>query len=303
MIKCRICDSERIREYGVTTCLSFAVPVGISRKRHLFRCLECDSITVQPAPTDEELMLYYDNYAMMKNGGENWHKRNCLPIIFQLANKIKKGKVLDIGCGCGDLLNMLPSSFDKFGIELSETACNKAKSRGVSVRCIPWESAEFDAGFDLVLALDFFEHVKNPLNTLRKIFSILEPGGYMLIETGNASCLAAKALGEDWPYTSVFGHICVLTTKALVSLAKSTGFQRSHLIVGYHSLLPLRQRSYRWFKTYGFRAFRLVYSCAKPVLEKIEFLSSLYEHPPPNASLVALPDHMIFVGRKPLNSL
>lgn len=301
--ECRICGSTEARRFGITTYNSIAVPEGVSKKRHLFKCLKCGSITVEPVPTEDQLRQYYDNYAAMNIGVENWHKRNCLPAILELANEIKKGKVLDIGCGRGDLLNMLPSSLEKFGIELSKTASKEAQSKGISVSCLPWETAKFTTTFDLVVALDFLEHVKDPLTTLKKIFSVLKPGGYILIETGNASSLSARALVPDWAYTSVFGHICVLTTKALVSLAKSTGFQRSHLIVGYHSLLPLRQRSYRWFKAYGFRAFRLVYCCAKPVLKKIEFLSSLYEHPPPSASLVALPDHMIFVGRKPLNSL
>jgi len=298
-MKCSVCNYEGTMHLGVTSITNVAVPDGVSRKRNLFKCLKCHAITIYPIPSDEQLALYYVNYADMGIGYYSWHKRNCVPVILDLSEKIKGGKVLDIGCGNGQLMNMLPPYFEKYGIELSEVVCREARSKGISVLCSPWESAEFDIRFHLVVCLDFIEHVKSPSDSLIKIFSILAPGGYVVIETGNASSLPAKVLGQDWAYTSIFGHLCALTSMGLVSLAQSAGFEVVDLIKGYHSHVHLRHRLYRWFLTYGFRTFRLVYRPMKLFLDGVGFLSNLNEHSPPNAPL---PDHMIFIGRKPLHS-
>ena len=42
---------------------------------------------------------------------------------------IKQGKVLDVGCAYGLMLQKFPNSFEKFGVDISEHAITEAKKR------------------------------------------------------------------------------------------------------------------------------------------------------------------------------
>ena len=70
---------------------------------------------------------------MNSNYQENMESRYDLELIVDLVNK--KSKVLDIGCGNGDLLELLVKNkkCDARGIELSTHLVSKALSKGLSV--------------------------------------------------------------------------------------------------------------------------------------------------------------------------
>lgn len=294
-MKCKICLSERTFIYGSTTCSSFAADKKAGSSRDLYRCRNCGSIMVFPTPSDEQLKEYYEDYADVKLI-VNWEKRTSFKIIQNICNKLKKGSILDIGCGDGRLLGMLPSDFRKYGIDVSERACRIASQNGVTALCSALESAEFQEKFDVVLALDFIEHTANPIEAFRAINKLLKPDGYMVIETGNADSYAARLLGEDWSYTSVYGHLCVISPEALSKLASEEGIHEVCLKEGWHILPKLNMYFYRNFLAYGFRFFRFLYRLAEPISSRNSYLSKLYRHAPPGAPNK---DHVIFVGEKP----
>jgi len=71
--------------------------------------------------------LFFTNLAM-----ENL--QNCILInlfkpLTPYINKIKTGKVLDIGCAYVLMLKRFPASFEKFGIDVSDYAIHIAKTR------------------------------------------------------------------------------------------------------------------------------------------------------------------------------
>lgn len=249
---------------------------------------------VFPTPSDEQLKEYYEDYADVKLI-VNWEKRTSFKIIQNICNKLKKGSILDVGCGDGRLLGMLPSDFRKYGIDVSERACRVASQNGVTALCSALESAEFQEKFDVVLALDFIEHTANPIEAFRAINKLLKPDGYMVIETGNADSYTARLLGEDWSYTSVYGHLCVLTSRAILKLAKEAGIDEVYLNESWHIFHKLMPFFYRNFLAYGFRAFRLSYKLAAPITSHSDNLKKLYMHAPPGATNK---DHMIFIGKK-----
>jgi SAM-dependent methyltransferase len=98
--------------------------------------------------------------------------------------------VLDVGCGYGDLCVWLVEhgAAEGYGVDVDplrvEAAQRLAVQRGVQDR-VTLACADFvghyqpDTQFDLVLSLDAFEHIPDPLACLRKIYSLLKPGGVL----------------------------------------------------------------------------------------------------------------------------
>ena len=292
--KCKLCNSYHLKDYGETLHQCHDIPGITNRKRHIFRCLDCRSIFIDPIPNVNELSYYYDHYARANIGGNSWPRRNCLPIILQLAKNIKRGKVLDIGCGDGSFLDRLPASLEKYGVELSENAYLKAISKGIKCYCASWDLAELEPKFDLVIALDFIEHVTDPYKAIKKMGRALKPGGFLVIETGNADSLAAKLLGKKWHYTYIFGHLVTLSPKALIAISKDAKVEPVSLIKGYHSRLT-SDLLFRTFLGIGLTLFRMLFLPLRSMIIKDKFLGRIYD---PLSPGLPLPDHMIFLGKK-----
>jgi SAM-dependent methyltransferase len=293
---CRICQAEdQVKFYGSTRCADLPSIYKEKRPRQLFKCQKCGSIAVAPLPSVEELAAYYNSYNGSYQDSQDWRRRRVFPLIVQVAHNLEGGKVLDIGCSHGTLLAHLPDSLEKHGVEIAQEAMSVARDKGINVCSGSWEAYEFHTHFDLIIALDFLEHALDPVSAVSKMARLLAPGGYLIIETGNADSWAAKILGEDWGYTSVFGHLTVLTPQALVLLAHEMRINIVSLTKGRHIFHPVSKAFYRAFQAYGFRIFRLAFPFFESTLGNLGMLRDLYEHPLIGAALF---DHMIFIGKK-----
>ena len=200
-----------------------------------------------------------------------------------------------MGCADGELLRMLPSSFQKYGIDISEKNRDLARKKGITFLYDSLDSKIISNNFDLIIALDFIEHVDSPKDIINVISKLLTPGGYVIIETGNADSFFAKYLKEDWSYTAVYGHLCVLTPPTLSQLAAEADITEVSMKTGWHAMPTLGMTSYRNILSFGFHTFKVLYRFVAPLAERVEYLSKLYQHAPPGAPHA---DHMIFVGRK-----
>ena len=97
----------------------------------------------------------------------------------------KRYKVLDIGCGCGELLGYLSGSMDSgstlVGIDEMENSIRSAKE---NYPHIEFHREKFidslcfeDNSFDIVMSVDALECIPNKIALLDEVFRILRPGG------------------------------------------------------------------------------------------------------------------------------
>jgi SAM-dependent methyltransferase len=121
--------------------------------------------------------------------GTNATMRNHLSEIVDTAVSIlgkERGRVLDIGCNDGTLLNNYPKGFAKFGIDPSDLSQEIDKAEIVVVQDI-FPSDELlshlgDAKLDIVTSIAMFYDLEDPVAFTTGIKKILAPEGIWIFE-------------------------------------------------------------------------------------------------------------------------
>lgn len=92
-------------------------------------------------------------------------------------------KAVDIGCGGGALAALLAAHFDVQGVEMDPGLRARAASRGLTVHdgSLPDSIPLPERHFDLVVASEVVEHVRDDRAAVAKLASLLKPGGFLII--------------------------------------------------------------------------------------------------------------------------
>lgn len=106
-----------------------------------------------------------------------WKAENVIKLIKQ--NKIDSNSIAEVGCGVGEVLNQmhneLSSNCSFFGYEISPQAieqCNQRKKLRLEFHLKDILKEEEQAlPFDIIMALDVFEHVENYIEFLKQLKS------------------------------------------------------------------------------------------------------------------------------------
>lgn len=108
--------------------------------------------------------------------------------INMVARMIPKGvnKVLDIGFGGGQLEEIVDSSYDWYGIDISPKSVKAASTKHPDKHFQVGRITDLNFpknSFDCVLALELMEHIPPHLTfqALSQIYKVLKPGGYLIV--------------------------------------------------------------------------------------------------------------------------
>jgi SAM-dependent methyltransferase len=137
-----------------------------------------------------------------------------------------QGRLLDVGCGPGRLLQELREyGWDVHGVDFSSVAVSRARSVGLDVRQSDLLSTEFATDFfDVVLFSHSLEHVFDPVATLREAHRILKPGGRLLLFLPNAGSAEAALFGQWWVAWDPPRHLFHFNKGSVTRLLDKTGF-------------------------------------------------------------------------------
>lgn len=169
------------------------------------------------------------------------------------------GRVLDLGCASGGLLEILrPRAGYMAGLELSPSAARNAARIGDHViqGALEDRNVSFPHdSFDLVVMADVLEHLMDPAAALGRAVGWCRPGGHVLASTPNIGHWRARMelLRGRWPSeeTGTFdsGHLRFFTRRSLAELFAGAGLgdiQLDVVVPALHNHLPVdRLRSRR----------------------------------------------------------
>lgn len=225
-------DTAQSVEVACPVCLSSAYNLATVRNGFaVVKCKKCSCLLANPRPSEESLIRLYQDYPkIVENlGGEvrdnpEDSRREAQYHVRHLSRFVRGGRLLDLGCGSGDLLEIAQAAFDVCGVDVAPRLRRGSKSLTVFEGRL--EDAAFEsASFNAVTAVEVIEHLFDPRRTLEEIHRVLMPGGMFLVQTGDAGSLPARLGLDRWSYVQPPVHLNFFTRKTLVRLLRQTGFQ------------------------------------------------------------------------------
>lgn len=170
-----------------------------------------------------------------------------------IAEEISDGSsVLDIGCGSGDLLEILRKlkpSCTLRGVDLSPDAVQRARARGFSAEVfdVATGSAEALGEADYVVMSELIEHLASPEAVVTKVLGITRRA--LVITTPNVAFLLHRlrlGLFGRFPITTVFHireHLSLWSVADFRGWARSLGLELTRVRgIGGVELLGLNRR-------------------------------------------------------------
>ena len=280
------------------------------------RCSVCGFRQVRPRLGNEEIQAlypdeYFDSAGQIGFGDyarqQQRYEREAFFLARKLARMAPQGRLLEVGCALGFLLDALRThcGWETVGLDISTFAAHFARTTyGLDVRQATLEEAAFDDGsFDFILQKDLLEHVRDPRAHLLETRRILRPGGHVLLVTPNGEAnlrpLARlsrelHAAGDEARVPLIDqGHLSYFSRRHLLRLLADSGLRPVRLRSirvrrGLRALgwLPSRQRRSRAVAAGGVRFSRgsaaaiTAERSDEPVLHMVE--STTPADPPPS---------------------
>jgi 2-polyprenyl-3-methyl-5-hydroxy-6-metoxy-1,4-benzoquinol methylase len=202
-------------------------------------CKACELGVTTPQLSGEELGRYYaDAYyedfyehsgagagglltrlrqVLRRRGAEQRYSRP--PFRF---DGVRPGKLLDVGCGSGELLEHFAArGWQPYGIDPSAAAVAAARLRGAdahegTLQDHPWRGETFAA----ITFQHSLEHVVDPIGALEAARTLLAPDGILAISVPNWSSWQRRLFRNRWFVLDLPRHLQHFSPRTLSRLAE-----------------------------------------------------------------------------------
>lgn len=138
------------------------------------------------------------------------------------------GRVLDVGCGRGVMLEVLQQrGWSVWGTEIDEAVAASAQARLGPERVWIGDLPEcpFAGPFELIVFFHVLEHLSDPYAALQRARELLAPNGAVVVSVPNLESLQAKLVGPQWLHLDVPRHRWHFTPATLTRLAERAGLR------------------------------------------------------------------------------
>ncbi len=245
---CKICgNKEGNKSFSVKEMM-----FGTREQFEYFECGKCGCIQIENGPEDiskyypKEYSAYSQVAKQKDNFIKSWLKlkktKYCLglnrhPVGFLLERmigcgfvaKIKKAnlqidtRILDVGSGFGRrLLSLRRDGFTNItGID---PFIEKDMEYPNEVKIFKKDLDDVTEKYQFIMLNHSFEHMSDPLKVLKNLYSILEPGKYLMLRTPVAGSYSWRKYGANWVAIDAPRHFFIHTPQSIELLAEKAGF-------------------------------------------------------------------------------
>jgi 2-polyprenyl-3-methyl-5-hydroxy-6-metoxy-1,4-benzoquinol methylase len=241
----------------------------------IYICKKCK--TGQSVRINNDVPPIYDQ-TYFDEINKYWDRRKEFYKIFEkLISNISiykaNGKLLDIGCGIGLLLDVARSKgYSVEGVEISEFAANFAKEKlGLEVKNCSLEEANYaDNLFDIIVINHVMEHLENPKAVLEEINRILKPDGLLVIGVPNFGSYFSYIKRTKWYSLQPGSHIWHFNTQSMETFLINHNFKplffesENHKISGA-SFRNIFVRFLGWISIKAKNGEAILYICKKQI--------------------------------------
>ncbi len=260
--------------------IAFSHKCNVTTIFNIETCNTCAHNFINPQPDAIELQKYYtDDYDSWDFG------RISEQVVCKEVEKAKRDgalrhlpigpgvKLLDFGCGAGQFLTVATRlGADALGIDQSKKTTEQLRANGLNTFCGTLDDYLCSGEpqyFDIISSNHVFEHLHDPVSTLRKLGERLKPGGFIWIGVPNAANWGFRVLRGHWGASQIPFHIHHFTPKSMKAMIDRSGMclstlgseSKAHatgasirIFLRHYACVPLRISNHLpWLK--GFSSF------------------------------------------------
>lgn len=172
------------------------------------------------------MVLYDKKYYIANRQTED---RIAFSFYYRLAcSYVKRGKVLDFGCGTGHLIKRFQKGYEAWAYDTSSYALEEVQRVAPQVHICSSLDCVQKRQYNLVLSLHVIEHVADPLQQLMELRKLLEPQGILLYAVPNLSGLGHRLKNDRWPCLHDPTHISLHPAKQWEQWTEQAGLEIVH---------------------------------------------------------------------------
>ncbi len=155
-------------------------------------------------------------------------EKDYLPVLRKKTNMIFKmlegKKILEIGCGTGNLLNLLSNhDFELYGSDYSKDYLIKAKQKNPDIEFFQGDLTDTNMwskhqqAYDSIICSEVLEHLEDDLKALQIINSLLKTNGVLIITVPASMLLYSE-------FDKKIGHCRRYSMDSICDTVKRAGF-------------------------------------------------------------------------------
>lgn len=237
-VACDLCeggDFQRLHTWDVGNFWNPAtIPISV------WQCQQCQLVFLHPVPTEAQLPDEGDwwspkrlKFRRNRTFKKIWERtRRAIlgspqsRLIRATHKAVSQGKLLDVGCGHGALMDAGSKYYECVGVEPSPIATESVRRRGFEVIQATFEDADLPRGaFDVVTMDSVVEHVDSAVGVLKKTNAALRMGGVVMMKTPKFGGPAYSRHGEGWNGFRHGYHTFLFTGATLGGCMEKAGFE------------------------------------------------------------------------------
>ena len=247
-----------------------------------------DMLITYPQPSLDVLGKYYesedyishtDNKRSLFEKAYHFVKGIALKNKLDLINSMQKskGRILDIGAGTGDFLNVAKDNgWETIGIEPSDRAKGIAIKKGID-----FVKATIDLenhSFDVITMWHVLEHVPDLDYQIKELKRLLKPSGTLIVAVPNYKSFDAQHYGNFWAAYDVPIHFWHFSKKAIKGLFQKEGMELEKILpMKFDSFyVSLLSEKYKTGKMNFVKAFFIGLKSNYKAKQTLEYSSHIY---------------------------